>query len=325
MNSSGNSVICAGNNNSCLETSRIHTRLMGSDFELIVVEKDHDTGSRRLQEGVDEIRRIERLLTEFSESSQTTLLNKHAGKKPVTVDPEVWQLIKRCVHLSTLTQGAFDISAGVLKRLYHFKERGHEFPPAQVIKETLQHAGYRHIRLLPDNKVFLANPGMHIAFGAIGKGYAADAVKALWKDSGVRAGVINASGDLTAWGRQPDGSPWNIGIADPAHPDDYLCWLPADNASVATSGNYEQYIEVGGIRYSHNIDPRTGLPVRGVQSVSVISPSAELSDALATAVTVMGKDAGFHLIHQLPDTHAILIDDQNHVYTTQKILTHAKI
>src|SRR5580700_6367801 len=107
---------------------------MGSEFELIVVEKDHDTGYRRLQEGVDEIRRIERLLTEFSESSETALLNKHAGEKPVAVDPEVWQLIKRCVHLSALTQGAFDITSGVLKRLYHFKERGHEFPPTQVIK-----------------------------------------------------------------------------------------------------------------------------------------------------------------------------------------------
>jgi thiamine biosynthesis lipoprotein len=308
-----------------LETSRIHTRLMGSEFELIVVEKDHETGYQRLQEGVDEIRRIEHLLTEFSESSETAMLNKHAGEKPVTVDPEVWQLIKRCVHLSALTQGAFDITAGVLKKLYRFKERGTGFPPAQVIKDTLHRTGYRHLRLLPNHQVFLTQPGMHIAFGAIGKGYAADKVKALWKAAGVRAGVINASGDLTAWGRQPDGTPWKIGIADPGHPDDYLRWLPVDNASVATSGNYEQYIEVGGIRYSHNIDPRTGLPIRGVQSVTIISPSAELSDALATAVTVMGKDAGFHLIHQLPDTHAILIDDQNHVYTTQKIHTHAKM
>jgi thiamine biosynthesis lipoprotein len=298
---------------------------MGSDFELIVVEKDHDAGYRRLQEGIDEIRRIERLLTEFSASSQTALLNKHAGKTPVTVDPEVWQLIKRCVHLSALTQGAFDITAGALRRLYRFKERGRELPPAQRIKDTLDHVGYRHIRLLPDNKVWLERPGMHIGFGAVGKGYAADKVKALWKASGVAAGVINASGDLTAWGRQPDDSPWNIGIADPAHPEEYLRWLRVENASVATSGNYEQYVEIGGVRYSHNIDPGTGLPVRGVDSVTVISPSAELSDALATAVTVMGREAGFHLIHQLPDTHALLIDDHHRVHATQKIKTHEKI
>jgi FAD:protein FMN transferase len=113
-----------------------------------------------------------------------------------------------------------------------------------------------------------------------------------------------------------------VGIADPTNPSAFLMWLPIENASVATSGNYEQYVEIDGIRYSHNIDPRTGRPVRGVQSVTVISPSAELSDALATGVTVMGKEAGLDLINQLPGTHAILVDDENRVFTSQKINLH---
>jgi FAD:protein FMN transferase len=302
---------------------RIDIRLMGSEFELIVVEKDQETAGIRLNAAIEEIRRIENLLTEFSDSSETARLNKNAGINAVQVEAEVYQLIQRAVRISTLTQGAFDISSGVLKALYNFKQRGREIPSPEKISQALKCVGYRYIRLLPGHHIFLAKPGMHIGFGAIGKGYAADKVKSLWKASGVGAGVINASGDLTAWGRQPDGSPWRVGIADPRDPAVFLLWLPVENASVATSGNYEQYVEIAGVRYSHNIDPRTGSPVRDIKSVTIISASAELSDALATAVTVMGKDAGLHLINQLPDTHCILIDDKDRVFTSDKILAHA--
>ena len=301
---------------------QINTRLMGSDFELIVVEKDYASAGLRLQQGVDEVRRIEHLLTEFSDGSETARLNRNAGKVPQKVDPEVYQLIKRSMQLSALTQGAFDISSSTLRSLYNFKGRGNELPSPERLAAAMQSMGHRHIRLLPEHQVFLSRPGMRIGFGAIGKGYAADKVKALWKATGVTAGVINASGDLTAWGRKPDGQPWKIGIRHPNDPDAYLLWLPLDNASVATSGNYEQFVQIDGVRYSHNIDPRTGHPVRGVQSVTIVSPSAELSDALATAVTVMGIEAGIHLVDQLPDTHAIMIDDNNGIFTSKKINCH---
>jgi len=139
----------------------------------------------------------------------------------------------------------------------------------------------------------------------------------------VRSGVINASGDLTAWGAQPDGSPWKIGIADPRDPSLSRLWFPVENASVATSGNYEQYVEIDNIRYSHNIDPRSGLPVKGIKSVTIVSPSAELCDALATAVTVMGRQAGLHLIDQIPDTFGIMIDEKDRIFTSKKIISHA--
>jgi thiamine biosynthesis lipoprotein len=139
----------------------------------------------------------------------------------------------------------------------------------------------------------------------------------------VKSGVINASGDLTAWGTQPDGSPWKIGIADPDDPSKIMLWLPVNNAAVATSGNYEQYFEQNGIRYSHNIDPVSGKPVPFIKSVTVISPSAELSDALATAVTVMGREAGMYLVDQLPNVHFLLIDAENQVFQSRHINIHA--
>jgi len=301
---------------------QIHTRLMGSDFQLVVIEKDMDLAARRLREGVDEIERIEDLLTVFRAHSQTSLLNNQAGDGPVTVDPEFYRIVERCIHLSSLTQGAFDITAGALTALYNFKEKVPRIPDTALLNATLANVGYRHILMGSDNSISLTRKGMRIGFGAVGKGYAADCVKALWKAAGVEAGVINASGDLTAWGNRPDGSPWKIGIADPGNPSNILLWLPVSDCSVATSGNYEQYFELNGIRYSHNIDPRTGIPVRSIKSVTIISPSAELSDALATAVTVMGVEAGLHLIDQLPRVYGIIIDEKDRIIKSRKIQTH---
>jgi thiamine biosynthesis lipoprotein len=296
---------------------------MGSDFELIVVEEDEAASQQRLHEGIAAIQDIEQLLTAFSDTSQTALLNKQAGIAPVTLNGEVYALIQRCIRLSALTQGAFDISAGALQALYNFRQETFTLPDDAAISEALQKTGYRHITLLDKHQVFLQKKGMRIGFGAVGKGYAADRVKALWMAAGVQSGVINASGDLTAWGRQPDGSPWKIGIADPDDTSRILFWLPVENASVATSGNYIQYFEHKGVRYSHNIDPVSGRPVAFIRSVTVVSPSAELSDALATAVTVMGREAGMYLVDQLPQVHCIIIDGKNQVFQSRHINIHA--
>ncbi len=304
---------------------------MGSAFELIVVDdSESGKGWQHLEESVAEIKRIENLLTEFSADSQTSLINRSAGIEPVEADTEVFEIIKRCKQISDLTQGAFDITTGALKKLYNFKGGDFSFPSQQVIAETLANTGFQNIELLDNNTIFLKKKGMHIAFGAIGKGYAADKVKAMLLAKGIENGVINASGDLTAWGKRADGSEWKVGIANPdKNPDSYrdemLLWLPLNNSCIATSGDYEQFFMKDGIRYSHNINPKTGFPTTGIKSVSVISPSAELSDALATAVFVMGKDAGLYLIEQLPEVHCILIDEHNTVFHTthSEILEHA--
>lgn len=292
--------------------------LMGSAFEFIL-SATGERGEQLLDMCVQEVRRIEALLTEFGDTSQTALLNRCAGAEPVQVDAETFAILERCATLSRLTQGAFDITAGVLKKLYNFKKGPFTWPESSRLKETLEKTGSQYIRLFNDRRVLLEKPGMHIGFGAIGKGYAADRVKVLLQREGVESAVIDASGDLTAWGLRSDGTPWKIGIADPDDPARILLWLPVNGFSVATSGDYEQFFERDGRRYSHNIDPKTGLPVHGVKSVTVISPSAELCDALATAVFVMGPDAGLHLIGQLPDTHCLVIDAQNRMHLSKNM------
>lgn len=301
-----------------LREFRREARLMGSAFEFIVVTSERQ-GQALLDAGVKEVQRIEKLLTEFSDDSQTALLNHAAGRSPVPVDAETFSLLRRCITLSRLTQGAFDITAGVLKKLYNFKGEQVVWPDRGVLEKTLQKVGYQNIKLFQDRRVLLKKPGMRVGFGAIGKGYAADRVKALWQKEGVESAVVNASGDLTAWGVRADGSPWKVGIADPDNPARILLWLPVNGASVATSGDYEQFFLRNGVRYSHNIDPKTGLPVSGIKSVTVVSPSAELSDALATAVFVMGPEVGLHFIGQLPETHCLIVDADNKLHISENL------
>jgi thiamine biosynthesis lipoprotein len=289
---------------------------MGSDFEFIVV-SDHEDGL--LDECVNEVKRIETLLTEFSETSFTARINKASGCESIAVDPEVYTLVQRCKDISKMTQGAFDITSGSLKKLYNFKGKDFNWPDEHVIMEKLNHVGFDKIDLSLPGKVYLTTPGMHISFGAIGKGYAADCVKKMLLKKGIVNGVINASGDLTAWGNRADGSPWKIGIADPDNTSGVLAWLPVENGSVATSGDYEQFVMRDGIRYAHNIDPKTGRPVKGIRSVTIMSPSAELCDALATAVFVMGTDIGIHFIDQLPGVHGLIVNDQNKVFTSRHV------
>ena len=294
-------------------------RLMGSAFEFKITANNNRKGNALLLECNAEVQRIEKLLSEFREDSETSLINSHAGEKAVEVSEETYSLLQRCINISLMTQGAFDITSGILKKLYDFKKREIKLPADEMVDIALQKTGFKKINLLENNKVHLANTGMHIGFGAIGKGYAADKVKKMMEEKGVEGGVVNASGDLTAWGKRPDGEAWKAGISNPDNISSTILWLPLNNVSIATSGDYEQYFEVNKIRYSHNIDPKTGLPVRGIKSVSVISPGAELSDALATAVTVMGVEAGLYMINQLPHTHCIIVDDKNKLFSSEKI------
>ncbi len=298
---------------------RIHRKLMGCAFELIISDPDKSHAASLLEEGVQEIARIEKLLSEFKNDSVVSEINRNAGIRSVKVVDEVFQLIERCVKLSDLTQGAFDITAGPLKALYNFNREELNLPDPKTIERARNYVGYKKIHLGKNNSVYLERKGMFISFAAIGKGYAADRVKKLWLKKNVKSGVINASGDLTVIGTNSDGKPWKIGIPDPDHKNNILLFIPVNEGSVATSGDYEQYFIKDDIRYSHTIDPKTGIPVTGIKSVTISGPGAELCDALATAVSVMGPDIGLHFIDQLPGVHCLIIDSANQMYFSKSI------
>jgi FAD:protein FMN transferase len=298
----------------------VRQKLMGSAFELAVVQENETKAEELLQLGIAEIIRIEKLLSEFLPDSETSRINRHHWHEPLPVEPECFDLIARCLRISALSHGCFDITVSPLKKLYRFQNTQFEMPPADLIKETLKQTGYKKIQLHPQNhSLFTENKYLKISFSAIGKGYASDRVKKLWQQAGLESGFINASGDLNAFGLKPDGAPWKIGIAHPDNPGQILLYIPLENASAATSGDYEQFFIHKNIRYSHNIHPNTGLPMTGIKSVSVFSPSAELSDALATAVYVMGKYEGILFVNQLPQTYSVIIDEKNKIYLSDNL------
>jgi FAD:protein FMN transferase len=306
---------------SSLQVIKKGARLMGNHFDISVVADDETWAQERINEAVAEIQRIERLLTTFNEDSQTNLINQNAGIQPIAVDREVFDLILRANRISSLTQGAFDISYGSIdKRFWNFDVLMTALPDKETAKAAVKLINYRNILLDTEGgTVFLKNAGMRIGFGGIGKGYAADRAKALLQSKGVKSGIVNASGDLITWGTQPDGSAWTIGVADPNRKNDTFSLLEVGNMAVATSGNYEKYALINGKRYAHTIDPRTGFPVSGIKSVTIICPYAELADALATPVMVMGVKAGLHLINQMPHIGCIIIDDNNKLFTSNNI------
>lgn len=294
-------------------------KLMGCDFSLGIVAKNKNKADEWLRKGVDEIKRIEALLSEYQDSSITSFINQSHANSVINIPEEISQLILRCQQISDLTKGTFDITSGPLKKLYSFKRESIIFPSKKAIHKTLKKIGYKNIHV-NKGSITKHKRQMHISFNAIGKGYAADCVKKLWQENGIDSGFINSSGDLCAFGKKADDSPWQIGIANPNKQVEALLNLPIDDMAVATSGDYEQFFIYNGKRYSHNIDPRTGIPIQGINSVTIISPSAELSDALATAVYVMGEKKGIDFINQLPKTHGIIINDKNQIFYSKDII-----
>ena len=295
-------------------------KLMGSRFDITVIADDSLQAHNYIDVAVAEITRIEKLISEWDPSTQTSAINKNAGIKPVKVDRELFNLIERSIAISKLTDGAFDISYASMDKIWKFDGSMTKMPSEEAIKSSVSKIGYQNIILNKEEMtVFLKYPGMKIGFGAIGKGYSADKAKALLISQGVKGGIINASGDMNTWGKQLNGNDWKVAITNPFDKNKAFALLPIKEGAVVTSGDYEKYVTFNGKRYAHIIDPRTGYPATGVISTTVFAGSAELADALATSLFVMGVDAGINRINQLPNVECIIIDDKGNIFTSDNI------
>lgn len=294
---------------------------MGNRFELTVVADDEKFANDSIGAGIEEIKRIEKLLTTFADDSETNLVNRNAGIKPVAVSRETFNLVQRSIKISEVTQGAFDITYGSIdRRLWNFDVNMTALPDRDTAKQMVRLINYKNVALDEQEcTIFLREQGMRIGFGGIGKGYAADRAKIVMKQMGVESGVVNASGDLSAWGQQPNGQPWTVGIVNPDAKHEVFSYMEISDMAVATSGNYEKFAMIGGKKYSHTISPRTGLPVTGIKSVTIITTHAEIADAMATPVMIMGISTGLDLVNQMNGIEAIIIDDDNKLYTSKNI------
>ncbi|MEX6690571.1 FAD:protein FMN transferase [Danxiaibacter flavus] len=301
-------------------------KLMGSRFDISIVANDSLSAERYIDTVIGEVTRIEYLISDWKPETQISQVNSNAGIRPVKVDKEVFDLAKRAIHFSEITNGAFDISFAAMDRIWKFDGSMTEMPSPEAVKKSVEKVGYKNIILDSINStIFLKLPGMKIGFGALGEGYAADKCREMMIVKGIKAGIVNGSGDMSTWGKQPNGKDWNIGITNPFHNDKLFAVVPLREGSVTTSGSYEKFVVFDGRRYSHIINPSTGYPVTGLSSVTVFGPGTETANGFSTSLMVLGKDKGLALLQQYPDYSCIMITDDGQVITSKNLKLRKKL
>ena len=301
----------------------IHKRklsMLGSPFEMTVVAKDTIEGNAYIDIAVVEVKRIENEISDWIPTTPISEVSRNAGIKAVKVPVEVFELVERTKKISELTSGAFDISYASMDKIWKFDGSMKEMPTPEAIKKSVEKIGYKNIILdKKEHTIFLKMQGMKLGLGGIGQGYIADKIHALLLSKGCNSGLVNVSGDIFAWGRQPDGKQWTVGIVNPLNKNKVFATFPLENSAVETSGSYEKFVIFDGKRYSHIIDPRTGYPAMGVASVSVFAKQTEIADALATGIFVMGVDVGLDLVNQLKGIECIIVDDKGKIFASKGI------
>jgi thiamine biosynthesis lipoprotein len=297
--------------NNDLNIFRRTLRLMGNRFEISVVGNDPVWADNCIDAAVVEISRVEKLLSAFNEDSQIKEINRNAGVKPIKVNAEIFRLVERSLKISELTYGTFDIT-------YNAADKNVDVQ--KIERKSVKFTNYTNVQVDEVNTtVFLTEKGMRVGFGAMSKGYAADRAKYILQMMGVSSGVINAGGDLLTWGLQPDNEPWTITSADPNREVQPFSNINISNMAIATSGNFDKNVTISNRKHLHNVDTKKGFPVSVLKSVSIVSPTAELSDAMATPVMAMGVNAGLYLINQLQQLACVIVDDHDRVYTSKEV------
>lgn len=294
--------------------------MLGSPFEITVVAKDSIEGNQFAEMAVNEVKRIENLISDWIPTTQISQVNQNAGVKTIKVADEVYELVERAIKVSKLTNGAFDISYASMDKIWKFDGSMKAMPTEEAIKKSVAKVGYKNIVLDENEKtIFLKNEGMKLGLGGIGQGYIADKIKALLQSKGCTSGIVNVSGDINTWGKQLDGKPWTVGIVNPMNKNKVFATFPLEDSAVETSGSYEKFVTFNNTRYSHIIDPRTGYPATGIVSVSVFAKQTEIADALATGIFVLGVEVGLDLVNQLKGIECIIVDDKGKIHSSKGI------
>ncbi len=288
---------------------------MAVPFKLILYAPNRCVANRAAQAAQARVEQLDRILSDYKPDSELRRLCETAGTgAPVRVSDDLWSVLAQAQRLARQTDGAFDVTVGPLVRLWRRARRQKRLPGPQRLAEARQPVGYRLIEMFPATRqVRLCRTGMRLDLGAIAKGYALDEALERCAQLGVRSALIDGGGDVLAGERPADAYAWRVAVAPHGLlPSGRLVLLlDLKEAAVATSGSAVQYMEIGSRRYSHIIDPRTGMALVGRSAVSVVAPSGMLADALASALSVLGPKAGFKLLEAYPGTAArIVISDE---------------
>lgn len=291
--------------------------LLDTVFEVAVFVEDQAEGNRLLRESFSEVRTLERSLSRFIRNSDVDRVNREAGRAPVEVDPATYYVIERSLYFSELSGGKFDITIAPLLELWGFGTGEEKVPSTEEIQGLLGSVDYQKIVLDREGQaVFLPGEDMSIDLGGIAKGYIVDRIVQYLESQGVSRAFVNAGGDIRTLGVRPDGNPWRIGIRDPQQRDNIVAVVPVSDTAIVTSGDYERFIQVDGVRYHHILDPGTGMPAGEVASVSIVAPDCLTADVLSTAVFVLGPREGLELLENIPDAEGVIIDNLKKIHVT---------
>ena len=286
--------------------------IMGTAINVELWNEDPSTGRVLIHAVMDEMRRIDDLMSTYKADSELSRVNAGASKAPVKVSSELFRLIGEALKYSDITQGAFDITYASAGQYYDYR-KGIK-PDDKQLAELLPEINYHHVRLDAEHTtVQFLQSGVRIDLGGIAKGYAVDRGIAILQAAGIENALVSAGGDTRVIGRHWDHQ-WMIGIRNPRDHDGIVTRIPLENAAISTSGDYERYFEKDGIRYHHILNPATGKSPHEVHSSSIIGNRATDTDALSTSVFVMGVEKGLALIDSLPDTEAIIIDNRGRMH-----------
>lgn len=290
----------------CADWHRREAAVMGTVISVEVFHQDPQIARHGIETVVGEMRRIDSVMSPFSETSELARVNAHAARAPMQISRELFELIQRSLDFSRLTDGAFDITFASAGYLYDYREGKH--PDRAQLEEITPLIDYHKLVLdREQSTIFYGHPGIRIDLGGIAKGYAVDRSLQLVKQLGIEHALVTAGGDSAVAGDRLD-RPWTIGVRDPRNKEKLVAVIPLVDVAVSTSGDYERYFEEDGVRYHHIIDPASGDSARELRSVTIIGADATTTDALSTSVFVLGPEAGLALIDALPEIDAILID-----------------
>ena len=262
----------------------------------------------------NEIDRIDRLMSHYKEESPLSRINREAAKGPVKVEPELFDFIGECLKYSRESEGAFDITVGPLMKAWGFFRGEGRMPTAAELSEARRKIGYRHVILdYNAGTIRFDLTGVELDLGGIAKGYAVDRVASLLKEKGIKSALINAGGStIYGLGSPPDSSGWEVKIQDPVDHEKIASTVHLKNRSLSISGSYEKFFEIDGVRYSHIMDPRTGMPVQGVLSVAILTDSGTAGDALDNVFYVMEKKSSRAYLRRLPRTDVLIFLPDSH-------------
>lgn len=285
---------------------------MGTNIYAEVWHEDAAVAEEALLQVMQEIERINQMMSTYIDTSEISIINKNAAKQPLVVSVEMFELLTLAQHFSILTDGAFDITYASVGYLYDYKTS--KRPENNEIEALLDAIDYNHIQLDKKNTtVYFKHPNVKIDLGGIAKGYAVDNAIEKLQSLGIKHALVTAGGDTRLLGDRV-GKPWIVGIRDPRNREKQAVVMPLHDTAVSTSGDYERYFEEDGVRYHHIISPETGKSTHSVQSVSIIGPSSVHNDALATAVFVMGLSDGMGFINSLRAFDAIVMDAERKMH-----------